>query len=390
MKYVITIILILTFFISNHSQEKLPPGELLIHMVDRPFPNPWEVEVELEALGTVWDCEYDIDAAGDYTGGTQTITEISQDWWYQSSACFVTEIHEPFIALGLYKITVTYESEVAWLIIDWRSKDLVIEAYNHNFNDQDYEYHLDDKTITYTGGSTSLNGFFLNIWDEIAAVDLVTTGLEDYWDNCLVAIRDDPSDHPVIVWGPYPGTLGGPIDNYKVYYSQHNHGSPPGVFSLLATVDDDVYEYIDNAVTIGTDLYDRSYRIMAAYTDIDDEPKETSPTNFVTFQLNPPSKIGLDNVGTEAVMIYDFNLSQNYPNPFNPITTISYSIRYSGLVTLKIYDVLGNVVETLVNENKSQGIHKVQFDASKLPSSIYFYEISTEKYNSVRKMLLLK
>ncbi len=85
-----------------------------------------------------------------------------------------------------------------------------------------------------------------------------------------------------------------------------------------------------------------------------------------------------------------FNLSQNYPNPFNPSTTINYEIPKSGLVTIKIYDVLGREVETLVNEEKNSGKYKVEFDGSKLSSGVYFYKITTNNFSETKKMLLMK
>ncbi|MFH1196828.1 MAG: T9SS type A sorting domain-containing protein [bacterium] len=94
-----------------------------------------------------------------------------------------------------------------------------------------------------------------------------------------------------------------------------------------------------------------------------------------------------------------FGLMQNYPNPFNPGTTIKYSI-LSGAetgyipslqhVTLRIYDLLGNEVATLVNETKAPGIYEVEFNAANLPSGIYFYKIQTPEFWQVRKMLLIK
>ena len=81
---------------------------------------------------------------------------------------------------------------------------------------------------------------------------------------------------------------------------------------------------------------------------------------------------------------------QNYPNPFNPTTTIEYALPASGYVTLEIYDVLGREVKTLVNDNESAGYHFVVFDASELPSGVYFYRISAGKYTSVKKLVLVK
>ncbi len=83
-------------------------------------------------------------------------------------------------------------------------------------------------------------------------------------------------------------------------------------------------------------------------------------------------------------------LYQNYPNPFNPTTVIDYKIPRSGLVTLKIYDILGREVATLVDDEKPAGNYKVSFDGSRLSSGIYFYRIQAGDYVSVKKMILMK
>jgi|GEM_PF-3473252 len=85
-----------------------------------------------------------------------------------------------------------------------------------------------------------------------------------------------------------------------------------------------------------------------------------------------------------------YSLLQNYPNPFNPTTMISYQVPNDGFVTLKIYDMLGREVKTLVNEFKSQGKYSVTFDASHLASGVYFYQLKSGNYASIKKMILLK
>ena len=80
----------------------------------------------------------------------------------------------------------------------------------------------------------------------------------------------------------------------------------------------------------------------------------------------------------------------NYPNPFNPTTEISYQIPKDGLVSLKVFDALGRKVRTLVNEYKSQGKYSVNFDAGNLSSGVYFYQLKTGNYTSIKKMILLK
>ena len=85
-----------------------------------------------------------------------------------------------------------------------------------------------------------------------------------------------------------------------------------------------------------------------------------------------------------------FDLKQNYPNPFNPSTTIKYQIPLSGNVTLKVYDILGKEVTTLVNERKLPGSYEVKFNATDLSSGIYFYKLQTGSLVETKKMIFLK
>lgn len=89
-------------------------------------------------------------------------------------------------------------------------------------------------------------------------------------------------------------------------------------------------------------------------------------------------------------VVNNFKLDQNYPNPFNPSTMISYSIPQSSFVTLKVYDIIGNEVVTLVNETKSAGKYDVSFEASNLSNGVYLYSIKTNNFTSTKKMILMK
>ena len=85
-----------------------------------------------------------------------------------------------------------------------------------------------------------------------------------------------------------------------------------------------------------------------------------------------------------------YDLAQNYPNPFNPSTTIRYQIPQDGIVTLKIYDILGAEVATLINEQKVAGKYEVNFNASTLASGVYIYKIQSGDFVSSKKMILIK
>jgi photosystem II stability/assembly factor-like uncharacterized protein len=107
---------------------------------------------------------------------------------------------------------------------------------------------------------------------------------------------------------------------------------------------------------------------------------------------------GISRYGTPLVGItpitentpVDYKLSQNYPNPFNPVTKINFEVPQQGLVTLKVYDIMGREITTLVNEVKSPGSYNVDFDASRLSSGTYFYKLISGNFVETKKMLLIK
>jgi hypothetical protein len=85
-----------------------------------------------------------------------------------------------------------------------------------------------------------------------------------------------------------------------------------------------------------------------------------------------------------------FALAQNYPNPFNPVTVIDFALPKSGQVKLEVFNVLGQLVETLVDKSMPAGNHSVDFNASSKPSGVYFYRLTHQFGSQTRKMVLLK
>jgi len=129
------------------------------------------------------------------------------------------------------------------------------------------------------------------------------------------------------------------------------------------------------------------YYVTAIWTP-ERTPVETSPSDTILYKRVEGS--GLEKKGANLVQQFTYNLEQNYPNPFNPSTIVAYSIKNDGMVTIKIYDILGREVRTLINENKPAGNYTVEFDASALSSGVYLYKIKSGKFVNVKKMILLK
>jgi spore coat protein A len=97
-----------------------------------------------------------------------------------------------------------------------------------------------------------------------------------------------------------------------------------------------------------------------------------------------------DGAGETLASVSGFELEQNYPNPFNPTTSIRFSIKNDGFVTLKVFDSLGREVKTLLSQNVAAGKYDISFDASDLTSGMYVYQLSAENRIETKKMMLLK
>ena len=106
-----------------------------------------------------------------------------------------------------------------------------------------------------------------------------------------------------------------------------------------------------------------------------------------TISYNDLTITGIEN---EMSTPNKFSLDQNYPNPFNPSTKISWQLPVSGVVIIKVYDVLGKEIATIINEDLPAGKYELEYNASNLPSGIYFYSLSSNDYTESKKMILLK
>lgn len=102
------------------------------------------------------------------------------------------------------------------------------------------------------------------------------------------------------------------------------------------------------------------------------------------------NRLSLRVVGGSSALPKEYALLQNYPNPFNPVTVIRFEVPSSKFVTLKVYDLLGREVATLVNEAKQPGTYDVTFDATNLPSGVYFYRLTAGEFVATRKLVLLR
>ncbi len=145
-------------------------------------------------------------------------------------------------------------------------------------------------------------------------------------------------------------------------------------FSEIDTVASNDTSYIDSTVQ---DSMRYTYRIYAFNNDT-----TSSFSNYVTTDIITSIK--------NSNIIKAYLLYQNYPNPFNPITNIEYQIPKAGLVTINIYNVVGQKVRTLINKYQNNGRYTLKFNAGNLSSGIYFYQLKSNQFTDVKKLILMK
>ena len=146
-----------------------------------------------------------------------------------------------------------------------------------------------------------------------------------------------------------------------------------------------ILKSVERAVTCGKTISSLKWLIEKA------ESRCHTVSQAFWCSLRSPSAVChcLD-TGREISQPFTYSLFQNYPNPFNPTTTISYQLPEKAFVSVKVFDVIGNEIETLIQEYKPSGVHEVSFDGSNFSSGIYLYQIDVGDYHQSKKMILIK
>jgi hypothetical protein len=212
-------------------------------------------------------------------------------------------------------------------------------------------------------------------------------------------------------------TIGTSISGNRLFVAFMVASDNFGVFADTATFMDVWFMYSSNGgsnwvtpvkINPATPIRDWTYPSMSIYNDNTSSEyyanilmlSDSVPGSFVNYSGNNKSfaKYMFVRIGTPAVGISNINsntpgeyrLYQNYPNPFNPSANIRYQITNNIFVNLKVYDILGKEVATLVNEKQSPGTYEVTFDGSGLSSGIYFYKLEAGNFSDIKRMVLIK
>jgi len=194
-------------------------------------------------------------------------------------------------------------------------------------------------------------------------------GTANYADNA-VAIALDHSGNIYVTGNSYDTVTSSDYTTIKY----NADGTQQWVTKYNGTANSD-----DVAMTIAVDISGNVYVTGVSYDSL-------TGLDFATIKYSQSTGISQ----TSSIIPEHFSLSQNYPNPFNPVTNLEFGISDWGFVSLKVYDILGKEVSTLVNEKLSPGNYKVEFDGSGLPSGVYFYRITAGEFTDTKRMLLVK
>ncbi len=193
---------------------------------------------------------------------------------------------------------------------------------------------------------------------------------------------------------PYAEVFGG-VDCNEVNPLFWSSGDPVSYVGWISTADGD----LKNIQSSGPFklIKNKEIEILAAYEVGQGDSALGSVTvarnisdviqNFYENNFNFPFTLSSND---QKIKKSSYSLSQNYPNPFNPSTNIKFSLQKSGIITLKVFDVLGREVKTLINGYKNAGEHQINFNAQNLASGIYYYQLIQDNNIQTKKMMLLK
>jgi hypothetical protein len=216
-----------------------------------------------------------------------------------------------------------------------------------------------------------------------------------------ISYSGSSGQHPTITWNASPELDLPSGGKYKVYRTLRSCGyignkivcDEWGSTVDLTPTAISSTSYTDNTWTIVTPtpfIEFQQARYDVKVVDLANNYSEPASVYIYVGGDNPSKTAIRDDISDEPNKPAKFDLSANYPNPFNPVTLITYALPEDVHVLIKVFDVLGREVATLVNGFEKAGYKEVSFDASNLPSGTYFYKIIAGKFSEVKKMMLLK
>jgi len=225
--------------------------------------------------------------------------------------------------------------------------------------------------------------------DTLTTIILKGQAANDYLGISVSTAGDVNGDgySDVIVDAPYNLALGSYAGRSYIYFGGTSMDNIADVTMTWEAAEDQFGSSVSTAGDVNGDGYSN---VIVGASGSDAAGRNYAGKAYIYFIYQSGSYVEVD-----ATIINNYSLNQNYPNPFNPSTKIKYQIPELSFVTLKLYDVLGNEITTLVNEEKPAGKYEVEFNSrglihQTLPSGIYFYQLKAGSFIETKKMLMLK
>ncbi len=346
--------------------------------------------------GSEWGSEYKILRLGDPLAKKaisveETITldgELSEGFWSNAASVIVGKGSAQ--STGGYYMQWTSETNT------YDDQSMAEVKFVHKGTDLYIGLESDDKSVCKWAPGWEADGLFLwmtNKGDKAPTSRIEIKNMFFDATEGAVAVFETNSNVPT---GSAEGASA--LKAGTVSHTETN-GEDAG-YTMEVVVHTDYFGYsLGDTVYLSVCIWDLDYSSDDAY---DEEASDYAPNWWGTQWADPgfekyhmyrgvilSETTDMENISDNPI-ITDYKLSQNYPNPFNPSTVINYTLPNESKVSLKVYDILGNEIATLVNKSQNAGSYNINFNASEMPSGVYFYTLSTESFTQTRKMLLLK
>ena len=358
--FLLVIVLFGTRFILGKYSPTNQGGEFLVNA-----PLSVTVTAELDGVGYGWD--------GSKIIYIQSYLQTQAKWDCPKSQ----KNGLPYMPWGLIKFSIKENgTEIFKFTMDFRDENWATD--DGNYPTHDTYLNIDPShstyTLTYSGGSTHFLSYnqtyqIWNIWGTSPLTSNFGTPVSGNLEQNTDGSGNGPSFRNVKILPVNSGTLYFAGTSVGLYMTNNLNGANT-TWTLQAP------NQIGNTLVETMDISPGN-----GYITVGTFGKGSFSANFnatgVQDKVNTPDS---------------YQLAQNYPNPFNPSTTIEYTLKTAGNVSLRIYNSVGKLVETLQNGYENEGNHKVVFDSQNLAlaSGVYYYQIKTNDYNQTKKMVLLK
>lgn len=369
------------------------------------FGNDYIARLENNSIWTLWnDGQYSI-LQSPYTLKLTAVDSANNLWIGGNTGLVkfdgVTQTHYQ-TPLGLYPQQICIDKQENIWSIGGGSWDHLVKFKDGIYTDfpsiKGQNCAIDNSNNLWIGSNDELLKYDGMTWTTINSSnsslppnDGISYIITDNWGNLvlgLISINNQPNTGGLVIYNPEGIII--PVELISFALEQLNN-SVIIKWSTATELNNSGFELFRNEKLLsfiegnGTTTEQQSYEYI-------DRPLEVGVYKYNLYQIDydgTKNKIATQNIKF-SIEPLAYILKQNYPNPFNPSTTINYSIKKNGLVTLKVYSILGKEVATLVNENQEAGNYSIKFNASKLPSGIYFYSLKSGGFSSTKKLILLK